>query len=262
MVLARPDVTTNAQVVDIIQQSADPGGAGQVPLGSWTAYGGINLHDALSYGVGPGSNSAPVAGDVSVEASVDTVVAWTPDVADSDGDTLSCTADVTSTQGGSVTVAADCSGGTYMPPIGYEGADSFEYSVSDGSLSDSASVTVTVQPASSTGVHVGDLDGGSQKFPKGAWGGIVTVRVHDDSEVSASGYTVQGVFNQGSYQVAVSCVTNASGTCAVTSGAFPSKSGAATFVVIGLTGPLPYAPSGNHDPDGDSDGTAIQLSKN
>ena len=263
MVLARPDVTTNAQVVDIIQESADPVGVGQVPLGSWTAYGGINLHDALSYAAGPGSNSAPVASDVGVETPVDTAVVWSPDVSDPNaGDALSCTADAVSIQGGTVTVAADCSSGTYTPSVGYEGPDSFEYTVSDGSLGDSATVSVTVQPAPSAGVHVGDLDGGSQKLAKGAWGGIVIVRIDGEAELAASGYTVQGVFSQGSYQTVVSCVTGTAGTCSVTSGPFPSKSGAASFTVTQVDGPLPYSPSANHDGDGDSDGTTIQLSKN
>ena len=50
MVLSRADVTTNVQAVDIITQSADPDGVSSVPLNSWTAYGGVNLHDALSFG--------------------------------------------------------------------------------------------------------------------------------------------------------------------------------------------------------------------
>jgi hypothetical protein len=127
---------------------------------------------------------------------------------------------------------------------------------------DTATVTVDVQPAASAAVHIGDLDGGSQKFPKGTWGGIVVVRVDNEAEAGASGFTVQGVFIQGSYQVAASCVTGVTGTCSVTSGAFPSKSGAASFTVTGVTGSLPYSPSGNHDPDGDSSGTTVQFSKN
>lgn len=58
LVWSRPDVTSNSQVVDILLQSADGQGAAAVRLDSWTAHGGLNIHDALSYGV---TNLPPVA---------------------------------------------------------------------------------------------------------------------------------------------------------------------------------------------------------
>jgi len=60
LVWSRPDVSSNAQVVDIIQQSADPQGAGTVRLDSWTIHGGLNIHDALSHGVSD-TNLPPIA---------------------------------------------------------------------------------------------------------------------------------------------------------------------------------------------------------
>jgi len=52
LVLSRSDVTTNQQVVDILQNSADPVGlVASAPLNSWTIHGGLNLHNAMSYGV-------------------------------------------------------------------------------------------------------------------------------------------------------------------------------------------------------------------
>jgi len=58
LVWSRSDVTSNAQVVDILQNSADPRGVDAVRLDSWTKHGGLNLHNAMSYGL---TNLPPVA---------------------------------------------------------------------------------------------------------------------------------------------------------------------------------------------------------
>ena len=50
LVWSRSDVTSNSQVVSILLNSADPAGASSVRLDSWTIHGGLNLHDAISYG--------------------------------------------------------------------------------------------------------------------------------------------------------------------------------------------------------------------
>jgi hypothetical protein len=42
----------NSQVVTILLASADPQGVDAVRLDSWTAHGGLNLHNALSHGLG------------------------------------------------------------------------------------------------------------------------------------------------------------------------------------------------------------------
>ena len=44
-------MTSNSQVVDILLNSADGRGASTVRLDSWTIHGGLNLHDAISYGL-------------------------------------------------------------------------------------------------------------------------------------------------------------------------------------------------------------------
>jgi len=51
LVWSRSDVTSNNQVVDILLNSADPVGVSNVRLDSWTIHGGLNLHDAVSYGL-------------------------------------------------------------------------------------------------------------------------------------------------------------------------------------------------------------------
>ena len=75
--------------------------------------------------------------------------------------------------------------------------------------------------------------------------------------------TVTGTFFQnGALVKEVSCITSVDGTCTVDSGQFPSKDGKATFTVDNVThGTLTYNSAANHDPDGDSDGTTIRVSK-
>jgi thermitase len=61
LVWSRPGVTSNSQVVEILQESADPRGVSETRLDAWTFHGGLNIHDALSYGVVVVPNQPPVA---------------------------------------------------------------------------------------------------------------------------------------------------------------------------------------------------------
>jgi thermitase len=58
LVWSRGDVTSNQQVYDILLNSADPVGVSPVRLDSWTNHGGLNLHNALSFGL---TNLSPTA---------------------------------------------------------------------------------------------------------------------------------------------------------------------------------------------------------
>ena len=51
LVWSRSDVTSNQQVVDILLNSADGKGVAAERLDSWTIHGGLNLHDAITYGL-------------------------------------------------------------------------------------------------------------------------------------------------------------------------------------------------------------------
>ena len=96
------------------------------------------------------SNTAPtgandaynVTGNVGINVPAASGV--TSNDTDPELDTLSVSAfDATSTQGGDVSVNANGSF-TYDPPAGYTGTDSFDYTLSDGALTDTATVTLTV----------------------------------------------------------------------------------------------------------------------
>ena len=125
--------------------------------------------------------------------------------------------------------------------------------------------TPTTPPPGGGTMHVGDLDGLGLKLSKGNWEAEVTIAVDDNGEGPLANATVSGTFTQNGSPVSVKvCVTNASGVCTVSSGQMPSKKGKdpATYTVDSVThASFTYDQPSNHDPDGDSDGTSIEVSK-
>ncbi|HEX8560198.1 MAG TPA: PxKF domain-containing protein [Pyrinomonadaceae bacterium] len=99
----------------------------------------------------PGSiTTTPVAANDSyaavgnVRISVPAAGGLTSNDSDPDGDALTASAPATSANGGDVSVSADGSF-TYNPPAGFEGTDSFTYTVTDGDgPADSATVSINV----------------------------------------------------------------------------------------------------------------------
>lgn len=104
-------------------------------------------------------------------------------------------------------------------------------------------------------MHVGDLDGSAAPSGKN-WVATVVVTVHDASDAVLPGVTVTGTWGgRGS----TSCTTGSGGTCSV-SKKFGSKTTSASFTVTGLSfAGYAYDLTQNHDPDGDSLGTAIVV---
>jgi hypothetical protein len=118
--------------------------------------------------------------------------------------------------------------------------------------------TPTATPAPGP-MHSADLDG--KAVGNGPWNARVDVRVH-----SASHSPLSGVFVALSYSGAVSgqtsCVTNGSGSCYVLAKQVAGNNGSVTFTIMNMTkGGFSYTPSANHDPDGDSNGTTITVTK-
>ncbi|TWU10459.1 Ig-like domain-containing protein [Allorhodopirellula heiligendammensis] len=72
------------------------------------------------------------------------------------GETFTVTGVTTPTSGGTVTINADGSAVSYTPPATFVGTDTFEYTLSDGTSTDTVSVTVTVQPADAPPTAVDD----------------------------------------------------------------------------------------------------------
>jgi len=117
-----------------------------------------------------------------------------------------------------------------------------------------ASRTVTaIQPE----VHIGDLDGSAQRAGN-SWSGSVTITVHNAGHMPVAGASVTGAW---SVDGSATCTTSAAGQCTLTL-VIANKNASAIFTVTGViaSGAI-YKPSNNHDPDGDSNGTAILLRK-
>jgi subtilisin family serine protease len=111
-------------------------------------------------------------------------------------------------------------------------------------------------------LHVGDLDAISTKLAKGQWKASVTVAAHDAAHRPVAGAVASGTFRQGTWSLAVSCTTRATGTCTVDSGIFPTTAASASFAVDNVTqANYTYTPSANHDPDGDSNGKTTSIPK-
>jgi hypothetical protein len=112
-------------------------------------------------------------------------------------------------------------------------------------------------PASS--VHIGDLDG-SATSQGSTWTASVAVTAHDNAHGLAVGAVVSGNWSGGATG-AGSCTTVATGKCTVTKPSIRKKTGRVTFTVSNVTHATltTYANGSNHDPDGDSNGTAIMV---
>jgi serine protease AprX len=103
-------------------------------------------------------------------------------------------------------------------------------------------------------VHVGDLDAVPKAVTAKRWRARVVITVHDGDHEPAGGVEVRGRFRGG---VARTCVTNGRGRC-VLDRVLPASTPRAGFRVVRLVpDAATYLPTGNHDPDGDSDGTRI-----
>ena len=159
--------------------------------------------------------------------------------------------------GGPIDPNVDAATIVYTPVTGFSGTDSLTFAVSDGTtLSAPAGVTITV--VAPPAIHVGDLDGSTIKG-SGTWSASTTIRVDTAGHLPQPGATVRGVWSSG---LAGTCTTVANGTCAIGSGSIARKIQTAAFTVTSMSfGSTTYDPSLNHDPDGDSTGTAITIDR-
>ena len=130
-----------------------------------------------------------------------------------------------------------------------------------GGRLDLSTVIGTTPPDPGSGVmHCGDLDGFGSTSGNN-WKATVTVTVHDANEDPVAGASVNGQWSGGTSGTA-SGVTDSTGKVVLVSGAIGKRGTSATFTVTGLSllG-WSYDAGSNHDPDGDSTGTAITVSK-
>ena len=274
--LAYTGLTQNATMCDArtameAEAGALYGAASQQRRSAHDAYVAVGLTDAAC-GLAPPPppvNTAPTA-----DAKTATTTAGTPvtiTLSGSDPETCDLAFSIVSSPAngslGPVTAAACASGSpntdtatlTYTPNAGFSGGDSFTYRVSDGTADSAAaavSITVSAQPT----MHVGDLDRSSANNGK-AWTATVAAEVHDPAHNPVANATVTGSWSGGASGSA-SCVTGANGRCSVTKAGIAKKQASVGFTVTSVThATRTYASGANHDPDGDSTGTAITVLK-
>jgi hypothetical protein len=119
--------------------------------------------------------------------------------------------------------------------------------------------TPTPTPTPGGAIHVGDLDGTSSG--NNNWSATVTITVHDAGHAPVAGATVSGTWSAGSPSSA-SCTTNSSGVCNVSVSGIPRRTSSVRWTVTNVTATgRTYQSSANHDPDGSSNGTFINVPK-
>jgi len=134
---------------------------------------------------------------------------------------------------------------------------SFELDLSHGPVA-SAPPPPPPPPPPAT-MHVGDLDGASVRISSRKWESRITIFTHDPSEALLPGIVVTGRWNSSS--LTVSCTTGTNGACTIAK-RWTSSRASVTFTVVSLAGSgKTYEAGDNHDPDGDSTGTSITVTR-
>ncbi len=172
---------------------------------TYTPNANFNGSDTISYTVSDGNGGTstgtvtvlvaavgdvPVAVDDAVTVSEDTpftsVVSLIANDSDPDGDPLTAVAGTFATaQGGSVTINADGSY-VYTPAANFNGTDSFGYSVTDGTLTDSGTVMLTVAAVNDAPVAGADAASTAEDTP------VVIDVLANDSDAEGDPLTVTG----------------------------------------------------------------------
>ena len=137
----------------------------------------------------------------------------------------------------------------------------------DGSHSVTAVVTDTIDQTSSDTnnvivdnlpqptVHIADLDDVSTPA-NGRWDATVRITVTDSDGNPVNGRVVSGTWSNGA-SGDTNCTTNSNGQCDVTKANLKNNVSSVVFTVTSVSGA--YDPLQNTDPDGDSNGTTINV---
>ena len=160
--------TVNIDGVGNITFSANSNYNGPVSF-NYTISDGTLTDTATVNGVISAVNDAPVAVDDAITATEDTpfnsIIDLDANDLDVDGDTLTVVAGTFATaQGGSITIATDGSY-TYTPAANFNGADSVDYTVTDGSLTDVGTLNITVNAVNDAPVAVDDAITATEDTP-------------------------------------------------------------------------------------------------
>jgi subtilisin family serine protease/subtilase family serine protease len=238
LVWSRGDVTSNSQVVDILLNSADGRGVAPERLDSWTIHGGLNLHNAVSYGL---SNLPPTA-DAGVDRTIpdnnrDGVELVTLDAAassDRDGSIVSY-----EWREGSTSIGTGAAVDVWLS-IGVH-VVTLEVSDEDGA-SDTDTALITVSPANQVTV----IASTPQATEAGTVSGVFTITRSGDSTAPLTvRYAVDGTAVAGvDYQALSGSVTIETGSSTAIASVIPIDD--ATYesnesVILALTADAAYS---------------------
>jgi hypothetical protein len=211
-----------------------------------------------------GGNTAPTANagaDQSV-ATGSTVNLDSSGSIDPEGDSLSYSWTFVAKPAGSSASLAGANTASPSFVADVDGTYEVKLIVNDGSVGDEDTVVVTAStPVAATIMHVDDLDAVvSLKGKSGRWEVFVTVKIQDNSNDPVSNATVSGTWT-GAASANVSGVSGGDGIVTFRTGTMPGGA-TVTFTVADVThSSLGYDPSVNDDPETDSDGNSITVSK-
>lgn len=109
---------------------------------------------------------------------------------------------------------------------------------------------------------MGDMAGFGESIDRRTWRATARVSIHDYLHAALSGVTVSGLWGGGVTGNAT-CTTDPSGVCDVSILVSGKKIKSVTFTVSNLdsSGGESYVSDQNHDDDGNSDGSSIDIAK-
>jgi hypothetical protein len=135
-----------------------------------------------------------------------------------------------------------------------------QLAVTDLATDVAVKLTWVAAPQATT-THIGDLDATSSSANPSRWRARVTIRAHDGVHNLLADATITGYWGEGSGQT-VSCVTRTDGECSVSTNLLPGATPSVAFTVTGIVhSGLTYDAAANHDPDGDSTGAVIIITR-
>ena len=260
LLLAHGNADTPDEVRAALQDTADDLGVpGRDNTYGW---GLVNAYAALQWTAGPGDNPPTVS--ITSPADGATVSGVVTVAADASDDVGVARVDFYC---GSALIGTDM---TAPYSIGWDSTavTDGEYTltataIDTASQEASDSITVTVNNVNEPPgtIHVADLDGSkSLKGKSGRWEVRVTVTIHDESGNPVAGATVTAGWT-GAITGTVSGITASNGVVTLSTGSMTGGS-SVTFTVAGVThATLTYDATANHDPDGESNGTDITVTK-
>ena len=114
-------------------------------------------------------------------------------------------------------------------------------------------------PSPPPSIHVGDLDRSSLSLSSTRWRARARIQVHDGDHVLLPGVVVAGRF--GPNGARLTCTTGTAGACTLKRDLRNTRV-SIVFTVLGLSkASHVYVAANNHDPDGDSNGTKILVTR-